>query len=1065
MLLTHTCHVLYSSGNRHISPSDSCFYYNCLNRSLATASPLEMKVGQGIAGVCFTLLDKTGYPCVELPFDFESAISCRDLDRSLIEGCLDDDIMDRDDQPQNYQLLVEIWHVGQVDPNLLMKHLCQCYRRSICEYLIEVILAKSAENLARIQADTEENIGIDIDRPTAHGGALHTHVLDPLFTILRKASEWSTQAVSELAKPISIPPWGLRDVITQIQTDLSEVDKSCKPIIAKADYQTDSRHTPLFQVLQPEDMSDAHLTSSATRDGYYIILSGHKEFLQYFGVQCSGELNCDGESMALNSFKSTVDYFRNSMGKEKPKSSPLAPKRKERRQRLHDTEATSPAASATSVSEHIMRYKSAATELFDRHHFFLMSIDSRHLAAYTYNWTDTFVDKIFSRVYRTIHRQEHRSAVLNNIVHQKMGLFHHAKSIPVTVQQLATGGNYKAPLQATPPAVSNTTRPGFSTLLQGTYKALLSPAAIVPTTSQRNPHTEMSVRTGITSVTSTSAVIAAQPPNPTADFHCLQELILYPVQSKSSSSLQRPQLVSDNRSVGTLTTLDEKSKTKTEDLIYTAARNAEVNDVLKDSTTEPSTDLPYAQHPDLLIRHGSPFLNSYIRRSSLQTAHEKAFSVYTKWAKRYQDPRFSRDDNQRERMPFKELSTILRSSRLLHFCRTPLLFSEIGVSEQKAESRVFTDPKISASGVDSTIQWYTNLVNTFMREYAAYLEGIGMQIIVFGPGPDGETMETEAYMSKFKITDDLVVPCPVVYLLKVFEGGTIMCEVRITDMFVSVTLYTLHRRYGRMTYTPWGYEKDEARRFSFRTFTEECDNFKQLIHVNSFVYDFHLRYITRALSKSGLVPMSLNLVHVIRHFASLHTHSAAYSRNRIVTGLYEFDGDSSVLDNLFNTISRNAERYGLQVLHLGSKVAACFLQSDSLTFDKVVAKEKNSKPYFRYTLLLSPATETFYMTPSFDGMTPASSTKLATSSGNGPSEKVILQYYIIASYSKATYSRESLTTATSWSKLLKSAPDKASVNPLDEVMAPETHTLGDVIQSAKKKIDSLIAQVHCLSFQ
>jgi hypothetical protein len=175
--------------------------------------------------------------------------------------------------------------------------------------------------------------------------------------------------------------------------------------------------------------------------------------------------------------------------------------------------------------------------------------------------------------------------------------------------------------------------------------------------------------------------------------------------------------------------------------------------------------------------------------------------------------------------------------------------------------------------------------------------------------------------------------------------------------------------------------------------------------------------------------------------------------------LYEFDGDSSVLDNLFNTITRNAGRYGLEVLKLGSKAAACFLQSDSLTFDKAVEKEKDSKPYFRYTLLLCPASDSFFMTPSFDGMTPASSTRLTAGSGDASADQVILQYYIIASYSKTTHSRESMTTATSWSKLLKSAPDKASVNPMDEVMAPEAHTLGDVIQNAKKKIDSLIAQV------
>jgi hypothetical protein len=1021
-----------------------------------------MKVGQGIAGICFTLLHNTGYPCVELPFNIESTASSANLDPRLIEECLNYEVMDSEDQPHTYQLLIEIWHVGQVDPHLLLKHLCQCYRQSICEYLIEMIMATDAENVkSNMKPESQAGNSANVDQSIAQGSALYTQVLNPLFTILQKAGEWNTQAVSELQKTVSVPPWGMRDVISQIYADLVEVDKTCKPIIAKAYYDDDSGDIPLFDVLQPDDLDDVQASSEVTQNSYYIIISGHRDFQQYFDTLCGGASNArqDRYFGNNNQVTYTVDYFKAPIEKEKTRNSPLGP----RRQQKSASEPAISTANSKAISDQMMRYKSSANDPFWRHHFFLMSIDSRQFAAYTYNWTDSYVDKIFNRVHRTVYRQEHRSIVLNNIVHQKMGLFHHAKSIPEVVQELTTIGSYKSVLQSTPPSHPNTGRTGLSTLLQTPYKGMLSPAPVGSTGVQRNPLTDMSVRAGISSMSSTAVTAMSSPPAPVANFGNLQQLVMQPVKSKAPSGAHRPPLISDNRTVGAAHAQEERGKKKTEELIYTAARTAAVNDVLKDSTTEPSTEQTYAQHPDLLIRHGSPFLNSYIRRSSLQTAHEKAFSIYTKWAKRYQDPRYSRDHNQGERMPFKELNTILRSSRLLHFCRTPLLFSEIGVLEQKAESRIFTDPKLSSSSVDSTVQWYNNLVNTFMREYAAYLEGIGMQIIVFGPGQDQEATEKEAYMSKFKMTDELTVECPVVYLLKVFEGGTIMCQVRITDMFVSVTLYTLHRRYGRMTYTPWGYEKDEARRFSFRTFTEECDTFKQLIHVNSFVYDFHLRYITRALDKSGSVPQTLNLVHVIRHFASLHTRGAAYSRNRIFTGLYECDGDSSVLDNLFNTISRNADRYGLEALHLGSKVSACFLQSDSVTFESLASKDKSSKPNFRYTLLLCPAPESFFMTPSFDGMTPASSTRLAAATDSTSSDQVILQYYVIASYSKTSESRDNLPTATSWSKLLKSSPENTSVTAMNEVMAPETHTFWDVVQSAKMKIDSLISQVSCIA--
>ncbi|KAJ2955540.1 hypothetical protein NQZ79_g8467 [Umbelopsis isabellina] len=1042
-----------NSGNRQASPSDTCFYYSCLNRSLATASALEMKVGQGIAGVCFILLDKSGYPCLEIPASIEPTMAYKKLDSLAVEECLNDDFMEREDKPNHYQIMIEIWHVGQVDPEPLMKHLWQCYRQSICEYLIETILISDRSSLMTYISANNATPHDEYRRRSSASSAMHSHLLDPLFTILKKAGAWETQAVSEMCKPIDIPPWGLRDVIRQIQADLMEVDKSCKPIVARADTMVGFHQWPNFQILNPEEMDFIQDSAEVNQNGYYIILSGHREFQRYF-ESLDGRSNNSSKADSSRSFgkSSTPEHKGGLSDKHVRKSSNFGPKSKNSKQRLQ-AEAKSMAGVSKSSSDGIVRYKTTLNETHERHHFFLMSIDSEHIATYTYNWTDAYIDKIFGRVYRSIHRQQHRSTVLNNIVHQKMGLFHHAKSIPDAMQQLSSGANYKTTTQATPPAIStSSSRPGFSSLLQGPFKPLHSPGPSGPSSSQRLPLVDTSSRVAIPSLASPSAVVTSQTITPTVTFNLLQELVMYPVQSKSSGSLQRPQLISDHRTIGSFNAQDDKGSRKTEDLFYTAARNAAINDVLKDSTTEPSIDQPYSEHADLLIRHGSPFLNSYLRRTSLQTAHEKAFSVYTKWAKKYQDPRFTRDETQRERMPYRELSTILRSSRLLHFCRTPLLFSEIGVSEQKAESRIFTDPRISASSVDSTLLWYSNLVTTFMREYAAYLESIGMQIIVFGPSPNEDISDSEAYISKFKIADDLSVECPVVYLLKVFEGGTIMCEVRITDMFVSVTLYTLHRRYGRMTYTPWTYEKDEARRFSFRTFTEECDNFKQLIHVNSFVYDFHLRYITRALGKSGLVPLSLNLVHVIRHFASLHTHSAAYSRNRIVTGLYECDGDSSVMDNLFGTISRNAERYGLQALYLGSKVSACFLQSDSLTFEKINSTEKKNRPYYRYTLLLCPPTESFYMAPSFDGMTPASSTRLTTNTTGESSDRVILQYYIIASYSKATYSQE--RASKFWGHVGNSSP----LNPMDEIMAPETYALGDVIQNAKKKIDSLIAQ-------
>ncbi|OUM56448.1 hypothetical protein PIROE2DRAFT_26499, partial [Piromyces sp. E2] len=69
--------------------------------------------------------------------------------------------------------------------------------------------------------------------------------------------------------------------------------------------------------------------------------------------------------------------------------------------------------------------------------------------------------------------------------------------------------------------------------------------------------------------------------------------------------------------------------------------------------------------PDLIQRYGVEFLESYSRQKKNKQKQEMFQKVYTKWGK-FQD---SRNDN--EFSP--ELN--LRSSRLIHSCRTPLLFA------------------------------------------------------------------------------------------------------------------------------------------------------------------------------------------------------------------------------------------------------------------------------------------------------------------------------------------------------------------------------------------------------
>ncbi|KAG1065130.1 hypothetical protein G6F42_026880 [Rhizopus arrhizus] len=161
-----------------------------------------------------------------------------------------------------------------------------------------------------------------------------------------------------------------------------------------------------------------------------------------------------------------------------------------------------------------------------------------------------------------------------------------------------------------------------------------------------------------------------------------------------------------------------------------------------------------------------------------------------------------------------------------------------------------------------------------------------------------------------------------------------MCEVRLTGAFVSVTLYTLHRRYGRLQFSPYSRQRKrkEIGRENFQNFMTECDQFKQRIHVNSFVFDFHLRYIQRSLDDVDLLPPNLNLLSIIKNTVSVYDRPAIYARNRIINGLYEVAVDDS-LDGLTAWFMNTGSKLGLKTLKVDNVPVACFVSSDDLTFE------------------------------------------------------------------------------------------------------------------------------------
>ncbi|KAG0169771.1 hypothetical protein DFQ30_003243 [Apophysomyces sp. BC1015] len=1017
------------------SASDLCFYYSCSNRAPGVCTPFEMNVGQGVAGVCLSWLESSSDITPQTAFRHESI---KDFNQHGLESYLDDNFTENT-LDECFKLGVDIWTVGQIETGHLFDHVYNCFKQTVCDYIIERTVT-----LASIGPAIMDNATSSSSRTEEDDCRLQS-IIRPFLGVLSKAVEWKSPTVKELSRSVNLPPWCMEDILLQLNEELTEYHTALKPIIARSILSSDLDDTQMtadgYEIYEPSTNPLASAGAQPFQNTRFLLVSGLPELYHKF----TSSESIRRQSEDVESLQKA--YARSPLGKEEESQRKESTSLRRDDLSIHSRHDSLASGLTKSGPTFFAKYKNNFKDASHRHSFLLFTMDTAQITAYAYNCADAFSEKIFHSILRAVIQQEARHLALKNIVHQKMGLFHHTESMSEIIN-------------ATELSIAH---PNLVNVQQQANRASLSPSiASIVRLTQTDSQSRASTMNSISSVHSEAGISYKTDVN----FGSLRHMVTgtFSARKRLATDKHTQILDADGEAIVSIFDVQDGAKlcksprTDMMDVVYTAVRIADANTVLRDAFAESTAEYDHAHHRDYLLRHGEPFLNMYLRRAQLQAAHEKAFTAYTKWANRYTVPESSTENI--EMMTAAELKLILKASRLLHFCRTPLFFSEAISADTaafgSASAKLFGDQALIKS--DCTTAWYDRLTRTFMREYASYLEAIGMHLIVHGPSNTQNEEEMEAYLSKFKITEDYSISSPVIYLLQVYKGGTIMCEARLTGVFIFVTLYTLHRRYGRLTYSPYTHEKRETRRAGFKDFTEECDKFKQRIHVNSFVFDFHLRHIQRSLDDIEHLPKNLNLLNVIKNMVSVYNRPTSYSRNRIIQGVYEMVMEEKV-EYLLPSILRDASKFGLKTLVFSQKPVACFVSSNDLSFENDNATMDTAAP-FRHTLIISAADNTDTRWTNSQSVhsranSMGSSRPMSTGgNGEGMPDKVVLHYFVIVTYRGMDRQTD---VKVPWSKTLKQKPERF-FNSLNEVMTPATYSLGDVVQEAKKRIDRMISK-------
>nr|XP_057930082.1 KICSTOR complex protein SZT2 isoform X1 [Doryrhamphus excisus] len=370
---------------------------------------------------------------------------------------------------------------------------------------------------------------------------------------------------------------------------------------------------------------------------------------------------------------------------------------------------------------------------------------------------------------------------------------------------------------------------------------------------------------------------------------------------------------------------------------------------------------------DAVARHGGQLLEIKVAERRELEKQMKIENLFVTWQQR----------SAQSNMPIAlaDLETLKQSSRLVHYCATPLLFDPIFRKQIQEEQAVPPPAKkrhrsndSTASGRDRSYStdsadmlpsrlkeepWLLDISSTFLQRYVQYLQSMGFILVQVRPQSPARSiararaamlssMSSEGRMSfsyvKQKSEDSpktTVSATTAYHLQRALPGGIVLMELAFQGCYFCVKQYALE-----CSRIPMGQSvnsqgslltKPRCKPFPDATpvsdcalsmlFTEECDKVRDLMHVHSFSYDFHLRMVHQYLVGSHMtLRQGYQLTDFLNDFILQHPDIPKFGRNHVFQGSFSISTGMITAHQLYNYITDHTSTYGMKPLRM-SKAA------------------------------------------------------------------------------------------------------------------------------------------------
>ncbi|KAG8003235.1 KICSTOR complex protein SZT2 [Nibea albiflora] len=375
---------------------------------------------------------------------------------------------------------------------------------------------------------------------------------------------------------------------------------------------------------------------------------------------------------------------------------------------------------------------------------------------------------------------------------------------------------------------------------------------------------------------------------------------------------------------------------------------------------------------DAVARHGGQLLDIKAAERREMEKQMKIENLFVTWQQR----------SAQSNMPISgtDLETLKHSSRLVHYCATPLLFDPV-FRKQIQEEQIAQPPvkkrhrssDSTASGRDRSYStdsadmlpsrlkeepWLLEISSTFLQQYVQYLQSMGFILVQVRPQSPARSiararaamlssMSSEGRMSfsyvkqKSEDSPKTTASGPTAYhLQRALPGGIVLMELAFQGCYFCVKQYalecsripmgqTVNSQSHLMSSLHQGslLTKPRCKPFPDATpvsdcalsmlFTEECDKVRDLMHVHSFSYDFHLRVVHQYLVGCHMtLRQGYQLTDFLDDFISHHPDIPKFGRNHVFQGSFSISTGMITAHQLYNYITDHASTYGMKPLRM-----------------------------------------------------------------------------------------------------------------------------------------------------